>query len=53
MFHVWCQDFTEIYESGPGHFPAAVVESQDEIDFGAIHVVDARLVSFGAEPKFS
>lgn len=52
LFHAWSQGFEELLR-GVGYFPTAIVESQDEADSGAIHVVAATLVSFGAEPKFS
>lgn len=52
LFHAWSQSFEEL-QGGVGHFPVAIVESQNNADLGAIHVVDARLVSFGKEPKFS
>ena len=47
--HAWMQSYNE-FESGPGHFPAAIVESDRD---GSVHVVSALDVCFGAEAIFS
>ncbi len=47
--HAWMQSYEE-FESGPGHFPAAIVESDRD---GAVHIVLASDVCFGADAIFS
>jgi hypothetical protein len=44
IFHQWSQSYEE-FDSGPGHFPAAIVEGMD----GECHVVYAGHVSFNPD----
>lgn len=46
-FHAW-STFHEEYESGPGPFPAAIVEDNKT---GAVIVTFAGNVHFGADPE--
>jgi hypothetical protein len=41
------------YDSGPGHYPVAVVESTMGLTCGAVFVVNAENVCFGSEPNFA
>lgn len=46
FFHQWSQSYEE-FESGPGHFPAAIIEDACTQE---CHVVFAGHVSFGDDP---